>query len=347
MSSAKPEVAAPKPKQKSVATHLLAGGIAGSAEALICHPLDTIKVRLQLRGERASKFPGSAASAQVPLRPAGFLSSFGPNSFIGVGARIVQNEGFFALYKGLGAVMTGIIPKIGIRFTSFEQYKQLLADKNGKTNTGGIFLAGLGAGITESVLVVTPMDVIKIRLQAQRNSMMDPLDVPKYKNALHCALVMIREEGVGSLYKGLGLTALRQATNQGVNFTVYQFIKKNLTEMQPDRNGNLPQYQTLLAGIVSGACGPLFNNPIDTIKTRIQKNPSNEKGWQRFVNVTAGIYRNEGWRAFYKGVIPRVLRVAPGQGISFMVYESAYRWLTEAGALWSTENVTALAASKH
>lgn len=31
--------------------------------------------------------------------------------------------------------------------------------------------------------------------------------------------------------------------------------------------------------------------------------------------------RNEGFFAFYKGLTPRLLRVAPGQAITFMVYE--------------------------
>ena len=33
------------------------------------------------------------------------------------------------LYKGLGAVLSGIVPKMAIRFTSYEWYKQLLANK--------------------------------------------------------------------------------------------------------------------------------------------------------------------------------------------------------------------------
>ncbi len=73
-----------------------------------------------------------------------------------------------------------------------------------------ILLAGLLTGATESVLVVTPMDAIKIRLQAQRHSMTDPLDIPKYRNAGHCAYVMIKEEGFSSLYKGVTLTIIRQ-----------------------------------------------------------------------------------------------------------------------------------------
>lgn len=37
--------------------------------------------------------------------------------------RIVRNEGFGALYKGLSAVMAGIVPKMAVRFSSFEYYK--------------------------------------------------------------------------------------------------------------------------------------------------------------------------------------------------------------------------------
>jgi len=76
--------------------------------------------------------------------------------------------------------------------------------------------AGLGAGITEAVAVVTPMEVIKIRLQAQQHSLADPLDTPRYRNAGHAVYTIIREEGVATLYRGVSLTALRQATNQGI-----------------------------------------------------------------------------------------------------------------------------------
>lgn len=35
----------------------------------------------------------------------------------------------------------------------------------------------------------------------------------------------------------------------------------------------------------------------------------------------------EGPRAFYKGLTPRLLRVAPGQAVTFMVYEKVKAWL--------------------
>lgn len=68
------------------------------------------------------------------------------------------------------------------------------------------------------------MEVVKIRLQAQVHSMTDPLDVPKYRNAGHALYVILREEGPKTLYRGVGLTALRQATNQGESSRAVQGV---------------------------------------------------------------------------------------------------------------------------
>ena len=90
-------------------------------EALACHPLDTIKVRMQL--SRRAVGPGAP-------RP----------SFLRKGIEIVRKETPLGLYKGLGAVLTGIVPKMAIRFTSFEKYKQALADDSGKVSTKATFV---------------------------------------------------------------------------------------------------------------------------------------------------------------------------------------------------------------
>lgn len=279
-------------------------------EALVCHPLDTIKVRMQL--SRRARQPGA------PKR-----------GFIRTGTEIVRRETPLGLYKGLGAVLTGIVPKMAIRFTSFEAYKQMLADPETKTVSGqATFLAGLAAGVTEAVAVVTPMEVVKIRLQAQHHSMADPLDIPKYRNAAHALYTVVREEGVGALYRGVSLTALRQGSNQAVNFTAYTYFKEVLLRWQADRAdgkgaASLPSWQTTIIGLVSGAMGPLSNAPIDTIKTRLQKTPAEEgvSAFRRISMIAGDMFRQEGFHAFYKGITPRIMRVAPGQAVTFTVYE--------------------------
>lgn len=215
--------------------------------------------------------------------------------FIKTGVEVVKKETPLALYKGLGAVLTGIVPKMAIRFTSFEWYKQLLADKSTGTVSGrATFMAGLAAGVTEAVAVVTPMEVIKIRLQAQHHSMADPLDIPKYRNAAHALYTVVKEEGVGALYRGVSLTALRQGSNQAVNFTAYSYFKNWLKDYQPQyADGNLPSWQTTIIGLVSGAMGPLSNAPIDTIKTRLQKTPAEfgTTAWTRITTIASDMFK--------------------------------------------------------
>lgn len=243
--------------------------------------------------------------------------------FIQTGVQIVKRETPLGLYKGLGAVLSGIIPKMAIRFTSYEWYKQMLADTDGSVSGRATFLAGLSAGVTEAVAVVTPMEVIKIRLQAQHHSMADPLDIPKYRNAAHALYTVVKEEGVGALYRGVSLTALRQGTNQAVNFTAYSELKSILQNRQLDPNVALPSWQTAGIGLISGAMGPMCNAPIDTIKTRLQKTPAQpgETAVGRIVNIGNLMWRQEGVRAFWMGITPRVMRVAPGQAVTFAVYE--------------------------
>lgn len=168
------------------------------------------------------------------------------------------------------------------------------------------------------------MEVIKIRLQAQHHSMADPLDIPKYRSAPHATFTVLREEGVGALYRGVSLTALRQGTNQAVNFSAYTELKALMQKWQPEyENKEIPSYQTMMIGLVSGAMGPLSNAPIDTIKTRLQKTPGQpgETAVSRITAIGRDMFKQEGFRAFYQGITPRIMRVAPGQAVTFTVYE--------------------------
>ncbi|KAL2000326.1 hypothetical protein VTN02DRAFT_3266 [Thermoascus thermophilus] len=293
-------------KPASAATNLIAGGGAGMMEALVCHPLDTIKVRMQL--SRRAKAPG--------VKPRGFVAT---------GVEIVKRETALGLYKGLGAVLGGIIPKMAIRFTSYEWYKQLLADKEtGAVSGKATFVAGLAAGVTEAVAVVNPMEVVKIRLQAQHHSLADPLDAPKYRSAPHALFTVVKEEGFSALYRGVSLTALRQGTNQAANFTAYSYLKTFLQKAQPEyADKQLPSYQTTMIGLISGAMGPFSNAPIDTIKTRLQRTPAQpgQTAMGRIMSIASDMFKQEGAKAFYKGITPRVMRVAPGQAVTFTVYE--------------------------
>lgn len=50
------------------------------------------------------------------------------------------------------------------------------------------------------------------------------------------------------------------------------------------------------------------------------------------------VFRQEGFHAFYKGITPRVMRVAPGQAVTFTVYEYLKDKLEKSGPSVLTGN---------
>jgi solute carrier family 25 (mitochondrial citrate transporter), member 1 len=357
-----------EPKKAHPMQHLIAGGAAGLVESSVCHPLDTIKVRMQLRRQTTSvekvvvKMRNSLMEPALRLKhslqdpsykaasvgihePALHLKSASsaphhttviikppanvvqaPLGPIGTTKRIIQREGFMALYKGLTAVYAGIIPKMAIRFVSFEQYREWgVAANGGQGSTTITFMAGLASGLTEAILVVTPAEVCKIRMQSQYHSMMDPSQMQhrKYTNVIQTAVTITREEGIGALYKGVVPTMLRQGCNQAVNFTAYNMIKTKVMDWQG--TSELASWQSLLIGGLSGGMGPLVNNPLDCVKTRLQKQvvvPGKTPKYTGLMQGIAVIAREEGVLALWKGITPRLLRIMPGQAITFMTYEA-------------------------
>ncbi|CAL1193898.1 unnamed protein product [Candida parapsilosis] len=133
---------------------------------------------------------------------------------------------------------------------------------------------------------------------------------------LHMSLSYCERRRFKTLYRGVSLTCARQATNQGVNFTVYSKLKEYLQKKQ--HTEMLPSWQTSGIGLISGALGPLSNAPLDTIKTRLQKSSyaSNESGWVRIIKIGKQLIKEEGAAALYKGITPRIMRVAPGQAVT-------------------------------
>lgn len=105
------------------------------------------------------------------------------------------------------------------------------------------------------------------------------------------------------------------------NFTAYSYLRKALQDYQG--TDALPGWQTSGIGLISGAMGPFSNAPIDTIKTRLQKTPSipGDTALGRITKIAADMWKTEGVSSFYKGITPRVMRVAPGQAVTFTVYE--------------------------
>ena len=90
-------------------------------------------------------------------------------------------------------------------------YQGLLRDEHGELDGARRMAAGFMAGVTEAFVVVTPFEVVKIRLQQQKGLVKGEL---KYKGPVHGAAMILKEEGLRGLWSGASPTVMRNGTNQ-------------------------------------------------------------------------------------------------------------------------------------
>ena len=67
------------------------------------------------------------------------------------------------------------------------------------------------------------------------------------------------------------------------------------------------------------------NTHADVVKTRMQKqviHPGKEPKYKSLLQSCIVIAKEEGTPALWKGITPRLMRIMPGQAITFMTYEA-------------------------
>lgn len=263
---------------------LAAGCIAGAIEATAVWPMEYVKTQLQLQ----------VKSSKVPYT--GMISGL---------SYTIKTTGFFSLYRGLAPTLIGSVPKAGVRFGLNAHFKDMLKDKDGKISIGSNFLAGLGAGVSEALIIVAPVETIKTKCIELNQSFVTGLK--------H----ILQTEGIRGVYKGATATALKQGSNQGLRFMWFNEYKKVLTH---DDERTLTPIEKFLGGMTAGCFSTLGNNPFDVIKTRMQGTKGSQ--YSSTLDCLKKILSQEGFGALYAGVIPRLGRVVPGQGIIFFSFET-------------------------
>jgi solute carrier family 25 (mitochondrial 2-oxodicarboxylate transporter), member 21 len=90
-------------------------------------------------------------------------------------------------------------------------------------------------------------------------------------------------------------------------------------------------FRKVAIGFVSGTLGSCVNIPFDVAKSRIQ-GPQPVPGVVKYKSTfgsMAIVAREEGWRALYKGLVPKVMRLGPGGAIMLVVYDYVFEFLKE------------------
>ncbi|KAF8948725.1 hypothetical protein BGZ47_003052 [Haplosporangium gracile] len=283
----------------------------GIAGLCVGHPWDTVKVRLQSK-ELAAKYSGTW------------------NCF----STILKQEKVKGLYKGMASPMVGVALVNALLFGVYGFFMDIQMKNPGDDPTlMQIYLAGTGSGIVNSC----PMELSKIRLQNQdqaagmAKSGGSGLGSTFYKGPMDCFKQTYRQGGIRACYRGLWSTILRE-TSYGPYFLSYEIFCRVLTP-EGQRTQDLSSGRLVVAGGFAGIAGWLSTYPTDVIKTRIQAQHDSLPKSQQFKGMwdcTKHMYREEGFRVFFRGVNATVIRAFPCNAATFLVYSLAMRALMPA-----------------
>ncbi|KAK4054716.1 hypothetical protein OIV83_000640 [Microbotryomycetes sp. JL201] len=300
-SSLSPHPKTPMPRDSTAASKsLFAGIIAGGIEGFITYPAEYAKTVAQFQSK-----PGQKASRRKPI-----WIRVGPVKIL---TETLKTQGVRGIYSGCGALVAGNAAKAGVRFLTYDQIKSYLVDDTA-SSAFLTLLAGLGAGVCEAVLAVTPSETIKTKLidDAKRA-------VPQYNGLAHGTVTICRTEGFAGIYRGLFPTIMKQGANSAVRFTSYSTIKQWLQ----DRSGvtkQLSAAETFAAGAGAGVITVYATMPFDTVKTRMQSLNA-AKEYRNSLHCVLRVVREEGALSLWGGATPRLARLSMSGGIVFFVYE--------------------------
>ncbi|EOO02208.1 putative mitochondrial 2-oxodicarboxylate carrier 1 protein [Phaeoacremonium minimum UCRPA7] len=229
--------------------------------------------------------------------------------------KIIRNEGFSRLYRGITAPILMEAPKRATKFAANDEWGKFYRKAFGaeKMTQSLSILTGATAGATESFVVV-PFELVKIRLQ-------DKASAGKYNGMLDVVMKTVRQEGVLAMYNGLESTLWRHILwNAGYFGCIFQ-VRQLLPKVEDKR---AQMVNDIAAGSIGGTVGTLLNTPMDVVKSRIQNSPKVAGAVPKYNwawPAVGTVMKEEGFAALYKGFLPKVLRLGPGGGILLVVFQ--------------------------
>ncbi|KAI0269139.1 mitochondrial carrier [Gloeopeniophorella convolvens] len=274
-----------------------AGGVAGAVSRTSTAPFDRLKVFLITR---SPDMGGPSLHPESNLR--------GAKAIMSAVARIYAEGGIAAFWVGNGLSVAKIFPESAIKFLTYESSKRFFAryvdeveDIREISGTSRFLSGGMG-GIT-SQLSIYPIETLKTQ-------MMSSTGEPNRTLATAAKRVWALG-GIRAYYRGLGVCApfVFTCSYSAIDMSTFEALKlAYLRSTGKDEPGVL----ALLAfGSLSGSVGATSVYPLNLVRTRLQASGSSghPERYTGIRDVIQKTYVRDGWRGFYRGLVPTLAKV--------------------------------------
>eukprot|EP00729_Bicosta_minor_P010190 gene10190-12289_t len=280
-------------------------GLAGTSATLFVHPLDVVRVTMQVDGA------GGAGMYRNALH---------------CGTDIAKTNGVVrGLYAGLSA---GIFRQVVYGMPRMAFYSILLDKYKPPPGETMPFIKKLGLGLTAggtASFIGTPSEVCLVRMSADQRA---PEHLRRnYKHVIDAIMTIGKEEGVAALWKGAGPTVARACLLNAGQLGVYSEAKQTI-EASAGLSG-IPLM--FCSSIVAGFAAVGLSCPADVIKSRIQNSSPGQ--YAGIADCAKQMIKAEGPLSLWKGAGPAWIKLTPHTIISFIVLEKITMWYSGTAAM--------------
>lgn len=255
-----------------------------------------------------------------------------------------KKEGILRFWRGVVPTVIGALPGQITYYSVYEimqKYTQCLIPGDGDLNvfTRG-FISGASAELAGGIFYV-PADIVTQRLQVQ-NCLGFSHNCRLHNGASDIIRKILKFEGLGGFYRGYLAYLAAYAPGSAVQWGSYELSKKMMFSLFKiiEKKDNVKHFQykeqivNAAAGGLSAACAVSANNPLEVLRVRMQLlNCANPRHGQfvkeGYVPLFIKMYKEEGWKVFYKGVGVRLFMAVPTAMVAMSGYETAKSWAVD------------------
>lgn len=306
------------PLQKEV----VAGLTAGTLTTVAVHPLDLIKIRLQLLATSAHRhgYREIARSIISSSQNSHLLRE----TYRGLGINIAGNAVAWGLYFGLYREAKDLIYNWAM--TDCDQVVKF-TDRDGKMSSLMYLSAGATSGLLTSILT-NPIWVIKTRIMSTSSRAHG-----SYKSTWDGVKRLLQNDGLRGMWYGL-LPSMFGVSQGAIYFMIYDTLKHRFSSISyregDNRSGNdnlkLKTTETIFITSLSKMISVTAVYPFQLFKSNLQSFQAAKKNYTLY-HLINQIYKAEGIAGFYRGLSANLLRSIPSACITFCVYENFRHWL--------------------
>lgn len=287
---------------------IISGLAAGFATTLATHPLDLIKIRLQLANRLTSRPFELISKVYGELRALANQAYKESNKRYPKGAYVLQQY-----YRGVFPNLVGNVSAWAIYFGLYSEFKEAFATET----SSNYFAASAMAGLS-TTLLTNPIWVLKTRILSTSKTK------TSYSSMWDGVRKIYTNEGILTFWKGT-IPSLFSVFQGSLQFTFYDHAKVYVARRQ---GKELSSYQYTGLSLIARTLSMVIVYPTQVVKSRLQSyNFGHEKrtvsSVLRQIKASGG-----GIRGFYQGLSANLLRVLPSTAVMFLSYETTKKYMS-------------------